>query len=165
MAKVDLPDNLLAGFVPGMLGRKTSEGGKASGAKGSFKVALRDAEKADGTGTDISAEPFTEAELGEMLDGVFGLGEELKRNPSPDAVTAYKRAVRNFVHHVVERSYKLEERSSARDVLKRKKFSSLSVVDEKLERLAAEVISAQRSQLDILGRIDEINGMLVDLIT
>jgi uncharacterized protein YaaR (DUF327 family) len=39
------------------------------------------------------------------------------------------------------------------------------VIDEKLESLAASVLAAQKDQLAILAQIDEINGMLVNLVS
>ena len=91
-------------------------------------------------------------------------GDALRRDQNTENVKAYKKSVRDFVHYVVERAYTLEERTSGRNILKRKKFTSVAVIDEKLERLAAEVMSAQRDRLDILRRMDEIHGLLVDLM-
>ncbi|HPE36778.1 MAG TPA: DUF327 family protein [Spirochaetales bacterium] len=79
-------------------------------------------------------------------------------------IKGYKKAVRDFVHYVVERAYDVDEHVSGRSVLKRKKFTTVTVIDEKLERLAADVLSAQRDKLDILRRLDEIHGLLVDLL-
>jgi uncharacterized protein YaaR (DUF327 family) len=44
-------------------------------------------------------------------------------------------------------------------------FHSVKVVDEKLDRLAAEVLSNHADKLAMLAKIDEINGLLVDLIS
>jgi len=40
----------------------------------------------------------------------------------------------------------------------------IQVVDHKLEQLAAGILAGQRSRLEILARVEEINGLLVDLI-
>ncbi len=166
MAKIDLPDNLLSGLVPGLSGRKPREERKVDKGKGVFRTLLKDAEKTeDGFHAESVAEaPFSQADLEALLDDVHGLGEDLKRDPNPDAVVAYKLAVRNFVHFVVSRAYTLEEKTSGTNILKRKKYVILSVVDQKLERLAAEILSTQRNQLEILRKVDEIYGILVDLL-
>ena len=39
----------------------------------------------------------------------------------------------------------------------------IRVIDGKLESLAAHVLKGQAEQLDVLRRINEINGLLVDL--
>ena len=161
MAKVELPDNLLAGLVPGLTGRKT-EKKKESVKAGAFRSALKDAESIDLTPA-AEGLPFSEAEAAELLDNVHEAGENLKRDPDGERIRAYKAAVRNFVHYVVERTYDVVEKSSGGNILKRKKFTTVVVIDERLERLAAEVLSAQRDKLDILRRLDEIHGMLVEL--
>jgi len=47
--------------------------------------------------------------------------------------------------------------------MQQKKYVIIRVIDEKLEDLAAHVLKSQGEQLDILDRIDEINGLLIDL--
>ncbi len=162
MATVGIPDNLLAGLVPGLSGRRTEK--KKEPAKAdAFRSALREAEEPDLTPA-AEGVPFSSAAASELLDAVHEAGEGLKRDPSGDHIKAYKAAVRNFVHYVVDRAYDVEEKSSGGNILKRKKFTTVVIIDERLERLAAEVISAQRDKLDILRRLDEIHGLLVDLL-
>jgi uncharacterized protein YaaR (DUF327 family) len=38
------------------------------------------------------------------------------------------------------------------------------VVDQKLERLAAGIMAGQVTQLEILAKVDEITGILVNLL-
>lgn len=161
MAKIDAPDPFSTGFVPGLLGRKPER--KKENAKiNSFGAALKEA-SAEATPAAQGIE-FSEAEASELLDDVHASGDALKRDASAENIKNYKKAVRNFVHYVVERAYAVEEKTSGRNILKRKKFTTVAIIDEKLERLAADVLSAQRDRLDILKRLDEINGLLVDLL-
>lgn len=162
MAGVGLPDNLLAGLVPGLAGRR-AEKKKETAKAAAFSRVMKSAE-AEESAPLLEDEPFSEAEAAELLDSVHATGEELKRDPSPERVKAYKQAVRSFTHYVVERAYGLSEKTSGGNILKRKKFTTVVVIDEKLERLAAEVLSAQRDKLEILRRLDEIHGLLVDLL-
>ncbi len=166
MEKVGLPDNLISSLVPGLSGQradKKKEATKASPKALRFRSALKEAEEIDRTPA-AEGLPFSEAEAAELLDAVHASGEELKRDPDSARVKAYKAAVRDFVHYVVGRAYDVVEKSSGGNILKRKKFTTVVVIDEKLERLAAEVLSAQRDKLDILRRLDEIHGLLVDLL-
>jgi len=105
--------------------------------------------------------------LEEMLDEIHECGEKLKESPSLKLVMEYKQAVRNFMHHVVSNSLTTETREGARfnPLKKQKRFTIIRIVDEKLERLAAGILQNQRGQLDLLKSIDEINGLLVDLVS
>lgn len=162
MAKVELPDHLLTGLVPGLLGQKAEKKKEARKA-GAFRSVLQAAERGGETPAALG-EPYSEAEVSELMDGVHTAGDDLRRDQNAENVKAYKKAVRDFIHYVVERAYAVEERNSGRNILKRKKFTTIAVIDERLERLAAEVLSAQRDRLDILRRMDEIHGLLVDLL-
>jgi hypothetical protein len=101
----------------------------------------------------------------ELLDEVFAAGGALKAAPTLEAIRGYRERVQAFVRHVVDHMLEVEESTSGTNVLKRKRYTLLRVIDGKLEALAASVLSAQREQLAILAQVDEINGMLVDLIS
>ncbi|MCK5198436.1 MAG: DUF327 family protein, partial [Spirochaetales bacterium] len=47
---------------------------------------------------------------------------------------------------------------------KQKRYTIIRVVDEKLERLAAGVLQNQSDKLYILEKIEEINGLIVNLL-
>ena len=100
-----------------------------------------------------------------LLDGVHSAGDVLKEKQTPDTIVTYKNAVRSFVKYVVDRTYTLTESTSGGNILKRKKFLQVQVIDQKLEQMAAGILSNQRAQLSLLGKIEEINGLLVDLMS
>jgi uncharacterized protein YaaR (DUF327 family) len=102
--------------------------------------------------------------LESILDDIHELGEELKEKPSLKTISDYKKAVRGFMQYVVKQSMGVEEKVSGVNILKRKRFTLIKIIDEKLERLAAQILENQKDQLDILQRVDEINGLLVDLV-
>ncbi len=100
-----------------------------------------------------------------LLDDVHETGEALKRDPVFGPLNGYKKAVRRFLCYIIENSLEMEETLGIRNprTMQQKKYVMIRVVDERLESLAAHVLKNQADQLNILGRIDEINGMLVDL--
>lgn len=175
MEKVGLQDNILAGLVPSLSGK--SARGERKGAKErlSFRALLGKADEASGAEDELDAgaagsvaapgtvEANQAVEV--LLDEVHRLGDALSRNPSADAILAYKGTVRAFVRHVVDKVYAVEERTSGGNILKRKKYTALAVIDAKLERLAAEIMAGQRDKLEILRKVDEISGLLVDLLS
>ena len=165
MAKIDFPEGPIP-FAP-FPQRKSEEGKKSGRGKGVFRAslakALDEGEAADSASRSMEA-VYSEGAVSELLDAVHEAGDRLKENLSMDQVLAYKKAVRDFVHHVVENAWSVEKKTSGGNILKRKEFYRLAVIDESLEKLAAEILRNQRDRLEILRRIDEINGMLVDLL-
>jgi uncharacterized protein YaaR (DUF327 family) len=167
MASVDFPEGINP-FGPSFVPRRKEDEKKTGKGKGLFRSVLGkavDESRGNGASGSIGSADFSQADLDALLDGVHEAGDKLKENPSVDLVQAYKKAVRDFVHHVVEASFAVEQKTSGRNILKRNVYFRVSVIDESLERLAAEILRNQRDNLEILRRVDEINGMLIDLFS
>ncbi len=77
----------------------------------------------------------------------------------------FRESVKRFLAYVVKHALEVEEHVSGGNILKRKKFTVVEVIDRKLESLASAVLAGQADQMEILRRIDEIRGLLVDLVT
>jgi uncharacterized protein len=165
MATVEFPDGKHPFFsrvsypVGKREDRKKTDGVKAR----AFTEILGEAEEAGNADDDVGREK-TDAPVEELLDELHGKGEILKAEPTMENVRRYKEAVRTFMDYVVKNIFAIEERMSGTNILKRKKFTLLTVIDGKLDRLAAGVLREQKDQLELLRRVDEINGLLVDLL-
>jgi uncharacterized protein YaaR (DUF327 family) len=133
--------------------------------KALFGSLLRSAEEEpaplEGPGLDL---PDDGRPLSELLDGVTSLGDELRKNPTLEAVKLYKEAVKRFMGRIVREAYDAEEKVSGSVFRKRKKYTIIKVVDGKLDQLAAGILQHQHDQMEILRRLDEIRGLLVDLM-
>ena len=101
----------------------------------------------------------------ELLDDVMKSGEELKKNNLMEPLKNYRKAVGRFLLHVLDKTIKVEVQAGKRDLktMSQKKYSVIKVVDKKLDDLAACILNEQADNLEILGKIDEINGIIVDL--
>ena len=107
--------------------------------------------------------PSDEA-LTELMDAVHSAGSDLINRPFPDEILQYKKAVRNFVHYVVENGFTVEKiQTKRRELRSLGPHVQVKVVDRKLEELAAAILSGQTTQLERVSKIDEITGLLVDL--
>ncbi len=170
VARIDFPDGTNP-FLP-LLPRRNDEDkktGRQGKTKGLFRSKLVEAldeakgSTESGISARLSGEAFSDGAIEGLLDAVHEAGDKLKDDLGLESIKAYKKAVRDFIHQVVERSYSVE-RQTGGTILNRKEYLSITLVDESLERLAAEILRSQRDRLEILRRIDEINGMLIDFI-
>lgn len=153
-------------FLPRKEDPAAKKGRKApSTAKTGFLGFLGRAEQPPAGGLEAGASgAAAEAALEALLDDVYASGQELARNPSPENIVAYKKAVGRFIRQVVDGSVELAETEGRlRKDMKKPKYALLHVVDEKLEKLGAYVLSNQRDRLEILRKVDELHGLLVDL--
>jgi uncharacterized protein YaaR (DUF327 family) len=171
MAGIVFPDGSSPLFNPAAYGeasaesRKTKAPGRSRGEKtekAKKRLFASLFEKAENAAPE--ALPASEESFHLLLDEVHNCGDTLSRRPFPREIQAYKQAVRNFVHYVVENCFDTEEHQSGANLLKRKKFTLVQVIDKKLEELAAAIMRGQENQLSILAKTDEIRGLLVDLM-
>ena len=100
-----------------------------------------------------------------ILDDIFLLGDVLKEKPNLENVKQYKRAVKSFLDYILKNMFSLDNKTSGINIQKKKKYTIIQVVDAKLEKLVTEILQNQQDQLNYLNRIEEINGLLVDLVS
>lgn len=112
------------------------------------------------TSLDLAKREHAEKELGEMLKKINKLGEELKEKPSLERIKEYKRHIRDYLSFILKHYYKLTQnygRYSTQLLVR------VEVINKKIEELTSEFIRQQKGTIDIVGKIDEIAGLLVDL--
>jgi uncharacterized protein YaaR (DUF327 family) len=111
-----------------------------------------------------------DSDLEDLLDDVHQNGENLLKDPSLSSIELYKKSVRNFIHYVLEQAIKVESIEGAKfnrfkPSNKQKRYTLISVIDDKLDKLAAGILMNQGRQMNLLAKVEEINGLLVDLIS
>jgi uncharacterized protein YaaR (DUF327 family) len=166
MAKIDFP-NVFTPFFnapPGVKAKTETRKTKARTAV-SFDTLLDEAQQDEAIDA-LSDIPASDEAVQEMLDAVHSAGDALKNHPLPQEILRYKQAVRAFVHYVVGNGYDAERQvhGSKRSRRGERVETVARVVDNKLEQLAAGILAGQTTQMDILNRLEEITGLLVDLM-
>ncbi len=130
-----------------------------------FRGSLKDAEESRGPSGSLSSGLTGLEKAEDLLDDVYQLGESLKQDGTLGTLHKYRDAVRKFYKFVVTHSLEaaqVEGRLNPK-TMSRKQYTLISVIDEKLEKLGAAVIRSQKEQLELLKKIDEIYGILIDL--
>ncbi|MDR2964283.1 MAG: YaaR family protein [Treponema sp.] len=122
--------------------------------------------------------PSSEEAVNHLMDEVRSTGDALKSRPLPEEIMRYKQAVRNFINHVVQNTYAVEHEDGILNKFKPqfkgrrntpeaddwKGYTKIQVIDKKLEDLAAMLLSGQKKQLELVSRLEEIRGLLIDLL-
>ena len=122
--------------------------------------------------------PVSEETITFLMDEVRSAGDTLRGRPFPDEIIRYKRAVRNFMHFVIEHCYDLDHETGipkflkagykgprgTPEAMKQITYTKIEVIDKKLEDLAAILLASQATQMEIASRLEEIKGLLIDLL-
>jgi uncharacterized protein YaaR (DUF327 family) len=114
---------------------------------------------------DVAAHGEHGENLEELLDEVHDSGDKLAERQNLENIKRYRQAVSAFLEFVVSKMIAVEERVSGGNILRRKRFTQVKIIDAKLEALVQAVLRNQGKQLDVLEKINEIHGLLIDLIT
>ncbi|NLK45763.1 MAG: YaaR family protein [Treponema sp.] len=112
----------------------------------------------------IDALPYEQA-INKLKELVNSTGEDLRKNQMPEEMKKYKEAVKQFVDYVVKNNYDVEQSRRRISLTRDRIIYKVKIIDQKLEKLAAEVLLAQHDQIAFLARIDELNGLVVDLLS
>jgi len=122
--------------------------------------------------------PVSDETVNMLMDEVRSTGDILKSRPLPEEIMRYKQAVRSFVNYVVKNSYSLDHEEGIPNFMKPgfkgrrgtpkamegHEYTRIQVIDRKLEDLAAMLLSSQIRQMELVSRLEEIRGLLVDLL-
>jgi uncharacterized protein YaaR (DUF327 family) len=142
--------------------KKTKAKSGINAGKALFSKILESAAPEAGELGPLRELPPSEEALTELMDAVHSAGSDLVDRPFHEEILRYKRAVRDFLHYVVDNAFEVEK-SETRRRGKTKIHVQVQIIDKKLEELAAAILSGQATQLERVSKIDEIKGLLVDL--
>lgn len=85
-------------------------------------------------------------------------GRRLLEDPTPDGLTRYRGAIRNFIAHVVKNGLKLKSAVAQREL-----HQVIDKIDEELLAMADGLLAREKPLLELAEKVGQINGMLLDL--
>lgn len=94
----------------------------------------------------------------EMLDKIKDAGERLKQTKTKEDVLEYKLQIQAYLAYVLENFYRIRQDYEMGRMLIR-----VEVINKKIEELTAALLEQQKANFEIVGKIDEITGLLLDL--
>jgi len=98
-----------------------------------------------------------------ILEEIDGAGADLKKAITVEGVKRYSRLVAAFMKEALKESYSVGEEYSWDRMGNRKNFLIVRQVNRSLEELMETVINQEKPRFDIVAKLEEIRGWLVDL--
>lgn len=101
----------------------------------------------------------------EMVEKITSQGNKLSEHMDIRDLKVYRGMISNFINEVVVNSHKFSRDNFLDRRGRHRVYGIVRVVNEKLDELAQELIKSEKSKMDILDRVGEIQGLLLDIIT
>ena len=114
--------------------------------------------------TDMSKE-LHEARLIEMKNAIDEQATRLSDRVDVKEFEKYRRLIREFLDEIVSNGYTFSREDAYASRGRHRYIATVRIVDEKLDELGKEVMKEHADKIGILSRIDDIRGLLLDLMT
>lgn len=106
-----------------------------------------------------------QAKLTNLMNDISVQGKLLSEHMDIRDMKRYRGLVKEFLNEVVNRSHKFERENFLDRRGRHRVYGMIKLVDEKMDELATALVSDEKDHLDILNKVDEIRGLLLDITT
>ena len=105
-----------------------------------------------------------QARLNLMMEEITMQGKKLSKHMDVRDMKKYRALIRDFMNEIVSRSHKFSRENFLDKRGRHRVYGMVKLVDKALDELASELIKDEKDHLAILNKIDEIRGMLLDIL-
>lgn len=127
------------------------------------------AEARDDSFKFILASNINESELQEKLTSLMSeitqQGERLSKRKDIRDMKRYRGLIKEFLNEVVNRSHEFSRENFLDKRGRHRVYGIVRLVDENLDALAQELVKDESDNMEVLAKIGEIRGLLLDLFT
>ena len=114
--------------------------------------------------TGMSKETYI-ARLQEMKDGIDKQGKQLADRVDVKELEKYRRLIREFLDEIVSNGYTFSREDAYAARGRHRYIATVQIVDKKLDELGKELMQEHADMIEVLNKIDDIRGLLLDLMT
>lgn len=132
-------------------------------------MAKTTAESSDGTFKFTLASQIEEVGLQErltlMMEDIVQQGKRIGKRRDIRDMKQYRGMIQEFMNEIVTRSHKFSRENFLDRRGRHRVYGIIKLVNKNLDELAAELIKDEQDTISILEKIDEIRGLLLDILT
>jgi uncharacterized protein YaaR (DUF327 family) len=103
--------------------------------------------------------------LNMMINDITEQGKKIAKHMDVKDMKKYRELIKDFVNEVVTHSHKFSRENFLDRRGRHRVYGIVKLVDKNLDDLAKELIQEEKNNLNILGHVDEIRGLLLDIMT
>jgi len=102
-------------------------------------------------------------QLSKLLVTIEDAGSRLAKSRSFKDLAKYKTVVKKFVREAVDFGMDLKQSHTWNQYGEGRKLNIVETIDQQLIELTEDVLDKEKKSIDILGKIGEIKGLLINL--
>lgn len=106
----------------------------------------------------------TQEELQQKLQDIHNQGDRLARTMTVRELKLYRQMVKRFLEDTVKRGIGLKELRGFDRRGRTKRYKLLDEIDAALVSMAEELLDSEQGRLELLGKLGEIRGLLINLM-
>ncbi len=103
--------------------------------------------------------------VAELMGSITEQGKKLGKKTDIRDMKRYRELIKSFLNEVVYRSHKFSRENYLDRRGRHRVYGIVRLIDENLDKLAEELLKDEKDNISILSTIDEIRGLLLDIIT
>lgn len=105
-----------------------------------------------------------EERIRELVNQVLEQGEKLGKKVDIRDLRIYKKLIAEFLDEAVGNSRKFSKNSFLDRRGRHKVYAVIKKINEELDQLTQDVLNEQKDNLKILQRVDNIKGLILDMV-
>ena len=99
-----------------------------------------------------------------MMKEIIQHGNKLAKHMDIRDMKKYRQLIKEFMNEIVNRSHKFSRENFLDKRGRHRVYGMVKLVDKTLDELATELIKDEIDHISILNKIDEIKGLLLDIL-
>lgn len=104
------------------------------------------------------------AQLSLMMEEIDRQGKKLSKHMDIRDMKRYRELIKDFMNEVVTRSHQFSRENFLDRRGRHRVYGMIKLIDKNLDELAEALIQDEKDVIQILSRIDEIRGLLLDIL-
>lgn len=104
-----------------------------------------------------------QSKLSSMLEDITEQGNKIAKHMDIRDMRKYRELVKGFMNEIVNRSHEFSRENFLDRRGRHRVFGIIRQVDKNLDDLATELLKDEKDHIAVLGKVNEIQGLLLDI--
>lgn len=102
--------------------------------------------------------------LNGLMEEIDRQGERISKHMDVADMKKYRGLVKEFMNEVINRSHEFSRENFLDRRGRHRVYGIVKLVDKNLDELAQELVKEEKDNLEVLNKVGEIKGLLLDLV-